>query len=339
MENTTASMEQKLIEGAARIMSELAQRYDFVNANLPPRVHEPGTDEAAGELMADMVILELKQCRTFPLKHTEHSLKQIRTRFLRYFYSSGFRQAAKLQGQTWAILEARREERDDEYPWLMYTLEYLLNGLMSLVGMENDLSTVIVHGRYLNFSAASDIKSLEAFHRRLPQFVGLFDYMDVGTLETISSLIPGTLVAPDWYDEQEFGDDSVDDDLALYRAISNRYPVLQRPHVIRCPEGPVKSITVMEFHESHWAQSQSRCLIAVPTFEGTDGSDVYFAILGRPFSRSSMLVSDEVSDPGAQIVYAVYKALGQAIEEEKGEAVDIDALLEELEEEIESEEV
>jgi hypothetical protein len=39
------------------------------------------------------------------------------------------------------------------------------------------------------------------------------------------------------------------------------------------------------------------------------------------------------------VVYAVYKALGQAIEEETGDGVDIDALIEELVEGIDSEEV
>lgn len=338
MENTNTIVEQKLLKGMARIMSDLAERYDFAHADHPRRIHEQGTDEGAGELMTGMVILELQQCRTFPLEHIERSLKQIRTSFSRYFHSSEFRRSVKLYGQLWSILEERRQDRDGEYPWLMHTVDYLLNQLMSLAGIENDLSRVNIHGQILNISSWRDSGALEQFHRRLPQFVGLLDYLEANTLESVLNLFPRTLIAPDWYDNSEFDGESVDDDMALYEAISKAFPVLQRPHVIRSLEGPIKSITVLELTESENGLNSVRCLIAVPTFEGTDGSDIYLATLGRGFSGSGLLVGNHIPDPGAQVLYAVYKALGQAIEDETGDTVDIDALLARLDE-AETEEV
>lgn len=336
MENKTTPMEQQLVAGIARMMLDLSQRYNFAHVEYPKRRYSEGTDGAAGESLATMVILELKQCRTLPLKHIEKPIGKWRDVYSRFFHSIEFRQAAKLYGYTWAVEEERRQGRDHGDQWLVHTMNYLLNEVMSPIGLSNDLSEIWIHGRYLRVGSINDIDDLKDIYRRLPQFVGLLDYMDRDTLRALFDRLPSRLVSPTWYKKQELTEESVEDGFSLYQAITERYPTLQQPHVIGDLGGPVKSVTVMELDRG----PSHRCLIAIPSFGGTDGSDLYIATIGQQFSGSGMLVGDPDGDPRAQVVYAIYKALGRAIEEETGDNVDIDVLIEELDEEwIDSEEV
>ncbi|MCL6452159.1 MAG: hypothetical protein K6T78_00875 [Alicyclobacillus sp.] len=335
MENKATPMEQQLVEGIARIMLSLSQRYNFAHVEYPKRRYSEGTDGAAGESLATMVILELKQCRTSSLKHIEKPISKWRDVYSRFFHSSEFRQAAKLYGYTWAVEEERRQGRYQGEQWLMHSMNYLLNEVMSPIGLLNDLSEIWIHGRYLRVGSINDVEDLKDIYRRLPQFVGLLDYMDIDILATLCDLLPSRLVSPTWYKNQEFNGESIEDDFSLYQLITERYPTLEHPHVIDNLGGPVKSVTVMEFDRG----PSHRCLTAIPSFAGTNGSEVYIATIGQRFSGSGMLVGDPDGDPGAQVVYAIFKALGRAIEEETGDNVDIDVLIEELVEDIDFEDV
>ncbi|MCL6455135.1 MAG: hypothetical protein K6T78_16140 [Alicyclobacillus sp.] len=334
MESMMVQIEQRQVTGIARIMLAISQRYNLAHVEYPKKRYSEGTDGAAGESLAAMVMLELKQCRTSSLERIEKPIGKWRDVYSRFFHSSEFRQAAKSFGYTWAIEEERRRGRVYGEQWLVHTMNYLLNEVMSPIAPSNDLSEIWIHGRYLSLGAINDVGDLIDIHRRLPQFLGLFDYLDANTLATLCNLLPSRLVSPTWYSNQEFDEESVEDGFSLYQAITERYPTLQQTHVINDLGGPVKTVTVMEVD----AGPSHRCLMAIPSFEGTDGSDVYIATIGQRFSGSGMLVGDPDGDPGAEVVYAVYKALGQAIEEETGDNVDIDALIEELAEGVDSEE-
>ncbi|MCL6442110.1 MAG: hypothetical protein K6T83_01370 [Alicyclobacillus sp.] len=329
MESMMPQIEQRLVTGIARMMLDISQRYNLSHVEYPKKRYSEGTDGAAGESLAAMVLLELKQCRRSSLERIEKPIGKWRDVYSRFFHSSEFRRAAKLYGYTWAIEEEQRQGRDYGYQWLVHTMNYLLNEVMSPIGLSDDLSGIWIHGRNLSLGAINDVDDLTDIHRRLPQFVGLFDYMDTDTLATLCDRLPSRLVSPTWYKNQEFNGDSVEDAFSLYRAITERYQTLQQTHVIDDLGGPVKTVTVMELDRG----PSHRCLMAIPSFEGINGSDVYIATFCRRFSGSGMLVGNPDGDPGAEVVYAVYKALGQAIEEETGDGVDIDALIEKLDEE------
>src|SRR5579875_1282549 len=217
MESMMPQIEQRLVTGIARMMLDISQRYNLSYVEYPKKRYSEGTDGAAGEDLAAMVLLELKQCRRSSIELIEKPIGKWRDVYARFFHSSEFRRAAKLYGCTWAMEEEQRQGRDYGDQWLVHTMNYLLNEVMSPIGLSDDLSGIWIHGRNLSLGAINDVDDLTDIHRRLPQFVGLFDYMDTDTLATLCDRLPSRLVSPTWYKNQEFNGDSVEDAFPLYQ--------------------------------------------------------------------------------------------------------------------------
>lgn len=132
MEKVMFKAEQQLLEKTAKWMSYLQHRYDFSLTTYPQRTKDKGSVGAAGENMASMMILELKQCTTFPLEHLQLSINQIRKTYASYLNLGEFRQAMKVHAQSWSLLEAKRRNFDGERTeWLVSSINVLTNLILS----------------------------------------------------------------------------------------------------------------------------------------------------------------------------------------------------------------
>lgn len=328
MENLISKAEQRIIGATANLMKHLARVYNFSHVD---QAWKPvGEDRvwALGANLVGMMVLELKQCRNFPVEHIQATVGQLRRAYSRYFVSQDFRQAAKLYGRLWAIEVAKRfgYESLERKSVLFNEIEYLLNELMSPIGVEG--------GTPMFADPDIDEDTLLNVYRRLPHFVGMSDYLDIKTDTSISRLLSGTLVSPRWYDQDSYGD-GFDGDMAmsLYTRIADQVEPLKRPYTIELNDGLVNRITVSEYTGLSIADLPFRCLVAVTTHHGAEGNDFYIALLSDSFSDSGLLVGSTVDFVGEEVVYKVYQAYTKAIEEETGNLMDMDAMVSELEDE------
>lgn len=347
MEYSTTTAEQELALETAKMMLYMQQCYDFTLTTRPSKMIHASIAGAAGENIAGMLLVGLKQCTKQSLEQIQVATDNLRRRRRNFFTSREFRQACKLYLHEWGQLESsKRYLGQSDTSVLMLNVNRLSDLILSPLGAVSLEDTFNVYGRTYpvhtaTFSGANlEDRHISHFYRQLSYFTGILDWLDETSAHHAVEMIPRIIVPPNWYYQGDVSPSwSVDNHVELHEELCERYTPLSELHNIQINDGFCQSIQIAEF-EGKFGAIPYRLMVGSIQFQEINGWDVYLALQTPYFCRTQLLVSQEAADGiGPCVIRQVYHAYAQALKEETGEQIDIDDLIEELEEAVDSHEL
>lgn len=317
-------------------MFEIRSHFECSGLNESSTVTADGSHHWMGDSFAAMVLLELKQCQQFSKQQVEQSLARIRGTFGPYMSNGEFRSSAKRRAIEWALNESEHQGLTQHKKQVFIgAIDHLLSVALVPVDATFENRELVIKGlrHPLTFEetevSTEYLGGIIEYHRALPAFEGIFDFVDEETAGSITCMLPSAVAAPQWYAldfESPNAGGIVNDSERLYEAVTKEYPKLKEPHFISVDDALVEAVKLAEFEGRVGTKGQFRCLAAVVHYRNHRGAEVYMALTTPHLTTSHLLIGEEIFLDGLLPTVAgrVLRAFSQALREETGLDVDVE---------------